>query len=183
MFAAKPSCRVPERCTDRKIITTPLHQLPPPRIPPRFQSRARLMPLPPERRTRNENAQSRVASYHFDWRVRHLATPEPCPRDRPARQNGRALWSVGLPCVDAHVIPWACAHVIPQVVDPGDVLLGGLLPVVGDTPGALVRAVAGSVHEDLMAGVDQSVEERLGDHRVGEQRVPVDRGPVAGQDH
>jgi transposase len=85
--------------------------------------------------------------------------------------------------VGAHVIPQACAHVIPQVVGPGDVLLGGLLPVVGDTPGSLVRAVAGSVHEDLVAGVDEPVEERLGDHRVGEQRIPVDRGPVAGQDH
>jgi transposase len=30
--------------------------------------------------------------------------------------------------------------------------------VVGDTPGSLVGSVAGAVHEDLVAGVDQSVE-------------------------
>ncbi|HEY3691609.1 MAG TPA: hypothetical protein VGL46_15155, partial [Pseudonocardiaceae bacterium] len=47
--------------------------------------------------------------------------------------------------VNAHVIPGACAHVIPQVVGPGDVLPGGLLLVVGDTPGPLVGSVAGAV--------------------------------------
>ena len=76
--------------------------------------------------------------------------------------------------VNAHVIPRACAHVIPQVVGPGDVLPGGLLVVVGDTPWSLVGSVAGAVHEHLVAGVDQSVEEGLGDDGVGEQGVPVD---------
>ena len=42
--------------------------------------------------------------------------------------------------------------------------------------------VAGSVHEDLVAGVDQSVEQRLGDDRVREQAVPVLRRPVRGED-
>ena len=33
-----------------------------------------------------------------------------------------------------------------------------------------------------MAVVDQSVEQGLGDDGVGEQRIPVDRGAVRGQD-
>jgi hypothetical protein len=48
-----------------------------------------------------------------------------------------------------------------------------LLRCGGDAPGSLVRPVAGSVHEDLVAGVDEPVEQGLGDDRVGEQRVPV----------
>ena len=75
--------------------------------------------------------------------------------------DGRGIQkaSGSIPRVDAHVIPLACAHGIPQVVGPGDVLLGGFLPVAVGTPRALVRSVAGAVHEDLVAGVDQSVEE------------------------
>src|SRR5437879_969418 len=76
--------------------------------------------------------------------------------------------------VNAHVIPGACAHVIPQVVGPGDVLPCGLVLVVGDTPGSLVGSVAGSVHEHLVAGVDESIEQGFGDDGVGEQRIPVD---------
>ena len=78
-------------------------------------------------------------------------------------------------CVNAHVIPGACAHVIPQVVGPDDVLPCGLLVVICDTAGPLVRSVAGAVHEHLMAGVDQPIQQRFGDDGVGEQRVPVDR--------
>jgi hypothetical protein len=47
--------------------------------------------------------------------------------------------------------------------------------------GSLVRPVAGAVHEDLVAGVDEPVQEGLGDDGVGEQRVPVGRGSVGGQ--
>ena len=38
---------------------------------------------------------------------------------------------------------------------------------------SLAGAVAGSVHEDLVAGVDEPVEEGFGDDGVGEQGVPV----------
>src|SRR5256885_10397833 len=59
-----------------------------------------------------------------------------------------------------------------------DVLLGG----GGDAPGSLVGPVAGPVHEDLVTGVDQPVEQGLGDDRGGEQRVPVGGRPVGCQD-
>jgi len=39
-----------------------------------------------------------------------------------------------------------------------------------------------SLHADLVTGVDEPVEQGLGDDRVGEQRVPVGGRPVAGQD-
>ena len=39
--------------------------------------------------------------------------------------------------------------------------------------GSFSGSVAGSVHEDLVAGVDEPVQEGLGDHGVGKQRVPV----------
>jgi hypothetical protein len=61
--------------------------------------------------------------------------------------------------VNADVIPGACAQVIPQVAGPGDVLRGGLVPVAGDIPGSFAGSVAGAVHEDLVAGVDQPVEQ------------------------
>ena len=45
----------------------------------------------------------------------------------------------------------------------------------GMRPGRLRGAVAGAGHQHLVAGVDQSVEEGLSDHGVGEQRIPVGR--------
>ena len=39
-----------------------------------------------------------------------------------------------------------------------------------------------SLHDDLVAGVDEPVEQGFGDDRVGEQRVPVGGRPVGGQD-
>src|SRR5674476_1332903 len=48
--------------------------------------------------------------------------------------------------------------------------------------GSFAGPVAGSVHEYLVAGVDEPIEKRLGYYRVGEQGVPVGRGPVGGQD-
>lgn len=63
------------------------------------------------------------------------------------------------------------------------VLLAGLLGCRGFAlTGSLVRPVAGSVYEDLVAVVDEPVEQRFGDDGVGEQRIPVDRRSVAGQD-
>lgn len=60
--------------------------------------------------------------------------------------------------------------------------LAGCHGVPGDgAPGSFVGSVAGAVHEELVAVVDQSVEQGLGDDEVGEQRVPVDRAAVAGQ--
>ena len=60
-------------------------------------------------------------------------------------------------CVGAHVIPWRWAHGIPQVVDPCvDVLPDGLL--LGVVVGAFLGSVAGTVHEYLVAGVDESVQ-------------------------
>jgi hypothetical protein len=61
--------------------------------------------------------------------------------------------------VNAHVIPGACAQVIPQVLGPDDVLLRGLLLVISDTPRPLVRPVAGAVHEHLMTRVDQPIQQ------------------------
>ncbi len=58
------------------------------------------------------------------------------------------------------------------------VLRGVPLPGERDTPGPFVRPVAGAVHEYLVAGVDEPVEQRLGHDRVGEQRVPVGGCPV-----
>ena len=49
--------------------------------------------------------------------------------------------------------------------------------------GSFVRAVAGAVHDDLVAGVDEPVEQGFGDDGVGEQGVPVGRAAVAGDDH
>src|SRR5260370_37276844 len=76
-------------------------------------------------------------------------------------------------------------HVIDQGLArawPGSVLLGGLLACRGDTPsGSFVGAVAGAVHEDLVAVVDDPVEEGFGDDGIGEQRVPVLGGPVRGE--
>ena len=52
---------------------------------------------------------------------------------------------------------------------PGSVLLAGLLVCRGDTlAGALVGPVAGAVHEDLVAGVDEPVEQGFGHDRVGD---------------
>ena len=39
--------------------------------------------------------------------------------------------------------------------------------------GALVGSVAGAAELDVMTGVDQPVEQRLGDDRVREQRIPA----------
>jgi hypothetical protein len=55
--------------------------------------------------------------------------------------------------------------------------------LLGDgTPGAFVRPVAGAVDEDLVAGVDESIEQGLGHDRVREQRTPVRRVAVGGDD-
>src|SRR5580704_8392758 len=62
-------------------------------------------------------------------------------------------------------------------------MLAGGRGLGGDgAPGSVVGPVAGSVHEDLVAGVDERVEQGFGDDRVGEQRVPVGGRPVGGQD-
>ena len=58
----------------------------------------------------------------------------------------------------------------------GDRLSGGL--GAGSFPGPVETAVG----EDLVAGVDQSVEQRFGDDGIRKQRIPVFWGPVAGQD-
>jgi len=57
-----------------------------------------------------------------------------------------------------------------------------LLPGGDDAPGSFVGPVAGPGHEDLVAGVDEPVEQGLGDDRVGEQGVPVGGRPVGGED-
>ena len=100
-------------------------------------------------------AEKRAVGYKYAAEARVLARFAAFSRDQ---FPGLAAPSRASVDVNAHVIPRACAQVIPQVVGPGDVLLGGLLRVVGDTPGAFVWSVAGAVHEDLVAGVDQSVE-------------------------
>src|SRR5258708_1572266 len=47
--------------------------------------------------------------------------------------------------------------------------------------GSFIRAVGGPVHEDLVAVVDDPVEEGFGNDGVGEQRVPVLGCPVRGE--
>ena len=81
--------------------------------------------------------------------------------------------------MDDQVIPQGCDQVIPQVWPVVGTLSGGRGLLVRDVPGAGSGSVAGSGHEQLVAVVDQSVEQGLGDDGVGEQRIPVDRGPVA----
>jgi DDE superfamily endonuclease len=79
-------------------------------------------------------------------------------------------------------IPPGCDHAIPPVLALWLMLLrvgGGL----GDgASGPFVGSVAGAVHEDLVAGVDEPVEQGLGDDGVREQRVPVGRVAVRGGD-
>jgi hypothetical protein len=60
----------------------------------------------------------------------------------------------------------------------------GLVISAGGTgaSGALVGSVTGAVHVHVVAGVDQPVEQGLGDHGVGEQRIPVHRVAIEGQD-
>lgn len=92
----------------------------------------------------------------------YLTTPEHTRRAREILGDGPLLapeQKVVLDTVNDHVIPQACDHVIPQVVGPDDVLLGNLLPVTVDTLWAFVRPVAGAVHEDVVAGVDEPVEQ------------------------
>ena len=62
---------------------------------------------------------------------------------------------------------------------PGRVLiLAGARGVSGDdAPGAFAGPVAGPVHDDLVAGVDDPVEQGFSDDGVGEQGVPVNRAP------
>ncbi len=74
----------------------------------------------------------------------------------------------------ARYSPARCSRNSPG---PGLCLVSSRVPLPGerDTPWPFVGPVAGAVHEDLVAGVDQAVEQRLGDDRVGEQRVPVRR--------
>ena len=58
-----------------------------------------------------------------------------------------------------------CAVLHDGLLPWGDGALGGA--------GSFAGAVAGSVYDDLVAGVDEPVEQGFGDDRVGEQRVPV----------
>jgi hypothetical protein len=65
----------------------------------------------------------------------------------------------------------------------GLVLLAGVLSCRWDTrSGSFSGPVAWPVHEDLVAVVDEPVERGLGDDAVGEERVPIRRRPVRGQD-
>ena len=85
-----------------------------------------------------------------------------------------------LTCVDDHVIPQGLrSSNSPGLARRVDVYRVVVVALVGDAPGSFAGSVAGSVHEDLVAGVDQPVEQGLGDDGVGEQRIPVDRVPVA----
>jgi hypothetical protein len=48
--------------------------------------------------------------------------------------------------------------------------------------GSFVGSAAGAVHKDLVAVVDHSVEQGLGDDGVREQQIPVLWGSAGGQD-
>src|SRR5437667_7387670 len=74
------------------------------------------------------------------------------------------------------IFPWVALTQFPWVWARGVVLLVGLLGCRGGSSvgaWAFVGSVAGAVHEDVVAGVDEPVEQGLGDDRVGEQGVPV----------
>ena len=61
--------------------------------------------------------------------------------------------------VSDHGIPPGCDQVIPPVLARWSFLHGARLGLGGGAPGAFVGAVAGAVHEDLVAGVDEPVQE------------------------
>ena len=85
--------------------------------------------------------------------------------------------------VDRHVIPQGLASRNSPGVGLGVGLTGPRWwCLVGGAAGSFPGPVAGSVHEDLVAGVDQSVQQRFGHDGVGEQRIPVLGSAVAGQD-
>ncbi|SRR5260370_998378 len=67
---------------------------------------------------------------------------------------------------------------------PGRVvsLAAARVPGGDDTPGSFVGPVAWPVHDYLVAGVDDPVEEGFGDDGVGEQGVPVGGCPVGCED-
>jgi putative transposase len=85
-------------------------------------------------------------------------------------REGKILRPAAKRRVDVHVIPRGCAQVFPQVVGPDDVLPDGLLGGFGwfVVAGAFGRAVGRSIHEDLVAGVDESVQKGFADNGVGE---------------
>src|SRR6185503_16754120 len=76
----------------------------------------------------------------------------------PLWPRSRAICS----SVADQVIPQGCDHVIPQVWPVGVMLSGARGPLVRDAPGSGAGSVAGSGHEELVAVVDQSVEQGLG---------------------
>src|SRR6266542_68380 len=68
-------------------------------------------------------------------------------------------WScISAVIVGRHVIPPGCDHVIPPA-GRGFFLLGVRGGLGDDAPGSFVWSVAGSVHVDVVAGVDEPVEE------------------------
>ena len=73
--------------------------------------------------------------------------------------------------VGTDVIPQGFDQVIPQVLAIF-ILVAVRVPGGDDCSGPFVRVVAGAVHEDLVAVVDEPVQEGFGDDGVGEQRVP-----------
>src|SRR6266545_4020524 len=94
------------------------------------------------------------------WRGKGEVPPAALAIDSPY------VWTLTL-------FPGAALTLFPRVWPSDGVLLGLLLGCHVGAAGSLVGPVAGAVHEDLVAGVDQPVQQGLGDDRVGEQRVPV----------
>lgn len=110
---------------------------------------------------------------------RYIASSVPAlisaPADSHFREADTRLSSISL-------FPGGAIKLFPRARPVVVVLLGGFLPVISEGAGSLVGSVAGAVHEDVVAGVDEPVQQGFGDDGVGEQGIPVGRGSVAGQD-
>ena len=86
------------------------------------------------------------------------------------------LWADERLCYPVHAVPYCRRSRYSPGPRSGNspgpglclVLRGVLLPGERDTPGSFVRPVAWSVHEDLVAGVDEPVEQGFGHDGVGE---------------
>ena len=70
-------------------------------------------------------------------------------------------------------------HLLPSLVGPFVVGRDGL--GLGWPAGSAVGPVAFAVEQQVVAGVDDPVQDGLADHGVGEERIPVGGGAVGGQ--
>ena len=77
--------------------------------------------------------------------------------------------------VNVQVIRRGVRQGIQHLDSLSDVLLACGCCLLGWSSGAFVGPVAAAFDEDVVARVDEAVEDTFGDDRVGEQRIPVGR--------